>query len=459
MVQFALVPIATMLPQVSKDLEISIGQSGWIMSIYLLSLSALLLISGRLGDHFGHKKIFKIGVYVYLIFSVLAGFSANYTQIVLFRGLQGVGTALISGNSLSLVSKLFPDNSSGIRGRAFGQATSAAAIGSFIGIITSAIFLQYLSWRWIFWINIPMALYILFTINRIKEEKKQSNWRIIDFAGGTLLYVALISVVFYLSSFSGGHHGSHHTNSMGSSPLISYLLPVGIIFLFVVLYFIERKATSPIIILSKLKNKLFVTSLSTNFILHMVMINTTFFVPFLVEDALGLTPIYVGMVLISVEFMNAMFPRISGAIYDKTHSQWIRPIGMGIILLGFVIYLFVIGNSSFLPYLLLGGWIGIGMGVYWSVNNNIIMNSIKEDKYQGFASGMLETTRQLGHTFASALSAVLMSFAVFKVHSKGEPSSIASIFEGIENIILASIPLILLGFVLSLYKDKTAVNK
>lgn len=471
MVQFALVPIAAILPSLSREFGITMSESGWIMAIYLLSLTGLLLISGRLGDQFGNKQIFLVGTIIFLISSILCGFSTSYIQLVVFRALQGVGTALMSGNSLSIISKLFPEKSGRLRGHAFGKVTSAAAFGSLIGIVMGTLFLQYLSWRWIFWTTIPMAILILFMINNIKEEKKVIDIKKIDFSGGILLYLILVISIFYVSSipnFGSCQEGAGILQAFSCTPYFIYITPIVLLSLVFLLIRTEKRVEYPIILLHEFKNKLFVTSIGANFILHLAMINVVFFVPFLIEGALGMAPLYVGFVLISVELMNAIFPRISGAIYARTKSNTIRPIGMGIILSGFMIYYFLIGATTITPYLIIGGWIGIGMGVFWSVNNNMIMNSIKGD-YQGFASGMLETTRQLGHTFAASISAVAMTFGVIGTglqvsHGHGSPTSdllleASTIFDGTRNVIVVSIILTAIGLYLSFFKEENSSVK
>lgn len=466
MVQFALVPIAAILPSVTRDLTLTISQSGWIMAVYLLSLTGLLLISGRLGDQIGDIKIFTIGTIIFLIASILCGFSSSFTQLFICRAFQGAGTALMSGNALSIISKLFPHGE--LRGQVFGKVTSAAAFGSLIGIVMSTIFLQYLSWRWIFWITVPMAVGILFMVRTIKEEKKRIDLKKIDVSGGILLYLLIVLTVFYVSSIPAFGTCSENVSGIEGitcSLTFAYIMPVLFLFLFFLLIRVEKKAEDPIMILHEFKNRLFVTSLGSNFILHLAMINVTFFVPFLVEDGLGMAPIYAGIILISVELMNAVFPRISGTIYSKNQSSLIRPIGMGIILSGFVIYWFFIGSTSIIPYIVIGGWIGIGMGIYWAVNNNIIMNSIKGD-YQGFASGMLETSRQMGHTFASSISAVAFTFGAISINGHGHGvlntggslMEASMIFAGTKNIIVISILLTIIGFYLSLFKEKTKAN-
>lgn len=466
MVQFALVPVAAMLPSVSRDLGLTMTESGWIMAIYLLSLTGLLLISGRIGDQFGDKKVFTTGTVIFLVASIACGFAASYMQLFLFRAMQGIGTALMSGNALSIISKLFPEG--GLRAHAFGKVTSAAAFGSLIGICISTIFLQFFSWRLIFWITIPMAILVLCLVSTVKEKKVASTSAKIDLRGALLIYVIIVSTVFYVSAipdFGSCSPTAAGMQALTCQPLFPFVVPLVIIGLTLLLVRVERKAEQPILILHEFKNQLFVSSLGANFILHLAMINVTFFVPFLVEDGLGMAPVYAGIVLISVEFMNAIFPRIGGAIYDRTGSNAIRPVGMGIILSGFIIYWFVLGSTSLIPYILVGAWIGAGMGIFWSVNNNVIMNSIKGN-YQGFASGMLETTRQMGHTFASAISAVAMTLGVMssdaslQIHGHGSAGGgnldASTIFDGSKNIIMVSILLALIGFRLAFYQERKA---
>jgi len=452
MVQLALVPVAAMLPTLAKEFDVDIGLIGWIMTIYLLSLTGFQLFGGRMGDQISHQSVFKAGLVVFGLSSLMAGLSWSYWQLIVWRALQGVGAAMLAGNSMAIVHKAFESRD---RGKAIGWLTSAAAFGSLLGIIIGSLFTQYLSWRFVFFLGIPLSLISLFLLKGKEERTAEGNWRNIDFPGGIMLYLLLVC---FSMSFASGHKG-HGGNGEPINPVVSvssfirweYL--AAMVICFALLVWIEKRSSNPLVIFNQFKNKRFTGAVSANFILHFVMICVVFFIPFIVEQGLGETAIFTAAVLLSVEFMNAIFPPIASSFYHRYNWHWLRPFGMGVIATGLCAYYLLVDHTGVPGLILLGGWIGFGMGVFWSINNHVIMTSL-DDEYRGFASGMLETTRQSGHTLASGISAVAMGYALNQQHIENI-SILDSLYVGAKYILLIGTVSATVGLLFTFLKNKS----
>jgi MFS family permease len=440
MVQLSLVPVSAMLPTLAAEWQASIGMTGWVMTAYLLCLTSFQLLAGRLGDQISHARVYKLGLWIFAICSVMAGFTNQFWPLIVSRAGQGLGAALLSGNSMAIVHKAFPADE---RGKAIGWLTIGAAIGSGTGIIVGSLLVQFVSWRWVFWLGVPFAAASLWLLKGDKQQDIRFSWRELDSVGGVFLFLFL---VFFSLGF--GSHSGHGDTASAASSMIDYRYLGFAVVSFLVLLFVEQKATHPMIYFSQFRNRLFSASVTSNFILHFVMIMIVFFVPFLVQEGLHLTPLHTALVLLSVEVMNALLPLLSNYGYHQRKWTWLRPAGMGWIAFGLIVYLLSVESAGWAGLIGLGMLVGLGMGVYWSINNHVIMASL-DDSYRGFASGMLETTRQMGHTLAAGVSAMLMNMHV-EDHAHGHVHDALSVlYTGTHSILVVAVITAVLGFLLT----------
>jgi fucose permease len=440
MVQLVLVPVSAMLPTLSDEFEVSVGQIGWLMTIYLISLTCLQLFAGRLGDQLSHQRVFLLGVIIFGIASLLAALCVSYWQIILCRLLQGLGAALLSGNSLAIVHKVFPAET---RGRAISLLTSAAAMGSILGIVIGAVFIQFLSWRVVFLLCLPVALISFLLMYRREAVSLKIDWKKIDFPGGILLCLFLIFLSFCFGT------SRHDHAAAASSHLVSMINWQYLFIALLCLYLfvkVERKSSNPLVFFEQFRNSVFTASTVSNFILHFEMMCVVFFIPFVVEKGLGLLPIFAAVVLLAQEFMNAILPYVGGYLYHKRKWRWILPAAAAVITSGMFVYYLMVDQVGAGGLYLLGSLIGFGMGIYLSINNHIMMSTL-QDQYRGFASGMLETTRQMGHTLSVGLSAVVMGSALDM--NTGDAGKMA-LFSGTKSILLMAFVVSIFGLLCAL---------
>jgi len=187
LVMMALAPASVVLPSIAADLETGFAMASWTITSFLLTLVALLLTAGRLGDLFGHRKVFLWGTLIYTASGTLAGFSQDILQLILLRALQGVGTALISGNSLAILAQVFAPEE---RGKAVGVAGMSASLGALIGILVGSLLAQYLSWRWLFFLVLPLGALSIKSAIDLRVSFQPIEKPRIDVKGGVLLALA-----------------------------------------------------------------------------------------------------------------------------------------------------------------------------------------------------------------------------------------------------------------------------
>jgi MFS family permease len=404
-VQLAMTSIPPMLPTVAQVFEADVTWASWAMTAYFLTITGCMLMAGRLGDMLGYMQVFAWGLVVYSVMTLACGLAQSMVQLIVWRGLQGIGGALVFGNSLAIVTNVFPASQ---RGRAVGALAMVSALGAMLGTVLGSAVAPLGLWRWGFFLVVPVAVaaagMALALIHRHPSSQVEtvSPERRFDIAGGILLLVALSALALALSHL---HQGEPSFTVGWLYHLSLFSLAFYGLIAFVV---VERRTANPLVPLGRFRNRVFTGAVLGNLILHMTMLGVYFLTPFFMERGLQMGAGYVAVLLTSQQFYNVVMSYASGWLYDKTHARWLRPVGMSLICGGFFMLSVMAPLLTFPTYMLIALPIGIGMGIFMSVNNTVIMSAVPA-ALRGFASGMLETTRQAGHMFAVPLTSGIMT--------------------------------------------------
>ena len=408
LVQISSLPIALSLPSLADYFDTGLDDAAWIVIAYLVMVGSLVLLAARLGDRFGHINVFFAGMVVAFVASAPMALSQELWQLVVWRGLTGVGAALIMGNANAVLAATFsPDQ----RGRAFSIPIIGARFGTLIGLALFAVFLHFFSWRLVFAAYVPIGLVaMIVTLPMLKYRERgltRESRGGVDWPGGLLLASAAIALVL-----SGTHvHGGEE--SFTSDEGLQYHLPMhGLFLVLLALFvFVETRVSNPVVAMNHFRQKYFSMSLASNVTYHFSMVATMTLVPIVVEEGFGMSPLYVPIVLLPSQALGLFVPVIAGWIYDRYQPRMLRPITMTLIAGGFLVLGLSTPHVSFwmLPLLMLP--ISIGTNMFNPINNATVMNSLPLE-HRGVASGMLETTREMGHALgataaASALALVL----------------------------------------------------
>src|SRR6266550_3837680 len=233
------------LPVLQRDLQATVADVQWIVEAYSLFLAALILVGGSLGDHYGRRRIFAMGVVIFAVASVWCGLSPNTTSLILARAVQGIGGALLVPGSLAIISASFSDEQ---RGRAIGTWSGFTAITSVAGPVLGGVLVQFASWRWVFFINVPLALVVLGVLFwRVPESRDADASRRLDWWGTLLVTVGLGALVYGL--IEAGSIGFGNT-------LVLSALAVGIAALLAFLL-VEARTPAPMVPLTLFRSRTF----------------------------------------------------------------------------------------------------------------------------------------------------------------------------------------------------------
>ena len=297
------------------------------------------------------------------------------------------------------------------RGRAFSVPVVSARLGSLIGLVLFGIFLQFLNWRFVFLTSLPIGLLaVKYSYPLLKHHSAQITEAARNIS---INYIGAILMVVTLGTFvlSGLHlHGGEETFT--SADAISYHVPMHLLFLALLGLFIvvQYRARDPFVDFRYFKHKYFSTALYTNATFHLSMLAVVTLIPIVVENGLGKAPIFVTLVLLPNQLLGLFLPTFAGWWYDRYNPRWLRPAAMMGIALGFLLVGAFAGEVRWwgIPLLLLPTY--IGSNLFNTANNAVVMNTLPESRT--FASGMLETTRQMGHTLGTTISATILGLAL-----------------------------------------------
>jgi MFS family permease len=404
-VQLAMTSVPPMLPTLTSQFDSDISLVNWTMTAYFLTITSSLLMAGRLGDLLGYPQVFAWGMVVYSLATLACGLAQTIGQLIVLRSIQGIGGALVFGNSLALVTNAFPAYQ---RGRAVGTLVMVSSVGAMLGTVLGTLSVQHATWRWTFFLVLPLGLvaaylaYALGRLNRFIVVGATMQPRRFDVVGGVLLFAMLSALSLGLSHL--------HAGEQSFTAGWFYHLPFVTLGFYCLLAFLaaERRAVNPLVPFRHFRSLLLTSAVIGNGLLHMTMLGIFVLTPFYMERGLQLTTTYVAILLTAQQFYNVLTSYLGGWLHDQTQARWIRPVGMGVICLGFFTLGLTAPVLTFATYMLIALPIGVGMGTFMSVNNTVIMSAVPGN-LRGFASGMLETTRQGGHMFAVPLVSGIMA--------------------------------------------------
>jgi EmrB/QacA subfamily drug resistance transporter len=380
------------LPAISQTFGVGIsGPIEWVIIGYLVIIAAVLLTFGRLADMIGRKPIFMTGLVVFLLGSALCGMAPSLWLLILARLLQGLGGALLFSVNVAMITASFPDSG---RGLALGLNTVIVSLGVAMGPTIGGIITQYLSWRWIFYVNVPICLIVLLISFYFYHEHRPASGESgrFDPTGAILLAVGFATVTLGLSF--GQEWG-------WASPGTLSTFCIGIVTLTIAV-FVERKVKHPILDLHLVTNRTFALGNISFMLCMMALFAPGFILPFYLEQLRGFSTIRTGLMLTPLPLAMAVAAPLSGSLSDRFGSRWISPLGLAIACSGLILISQLNIQSSTWDVIWRLALAGFGQGLFQSPNTRTIMGAAPTEK-QGETSGLLATGRVIGQSTSVAL--------------------------------------------------------
>jgi len=388
--------VNTVLPIITKSFESHIATVEWVVIIYLLIVSGLLLSFGRLGDIRGHRTVFLIGFSIFIISSALCGMSPTIEFLILFRGLQAIGAAMLAANSPAILTKSFPSSQ---RGQALGLQATMTYLGLTVAPSLGGWLTDLVSWRAIFYINIPVGIsaFVLAWMFIPSDEGKKLH-ESFDFQGALLFLAGLVALLLALNQgYAWGW----------ISPAIISLFVFAAIFLAVFIY-VEKRRTNPLLDLSLFRKRAFSSSVISAVLNYIAVFSILLLMPFYLLEGRGFTPSQAGLILTVQPIVMAVVAPIAGSFSDRIGTRIPTVTGM-IVLAGGIFLMSRFGPATPIYQIAIAlGIVGLGTGTFISPNNSAIMGAAPRER-QGIAAGLLATARSTGMVLGVGIAGAIFT--------------------------------------------------
>ncbi len=394
------------LPDLERSLHVPLSGVVWVVISYLLVITLLATQVGRLGDMFGRVRMYEAGFIVFIVGSALCALATDESTIIVFRIVQGVGGALITANSGAVIADTFPSEA---RGRAYGFNAVGYNLGAILGILLGGVIITYVSWRWIFWINVPTGIFAFVLALRVLHDSGQRQRQRLDVVGMCTLGAGLFGILWAMTRLA--------TTSFSADVVTALVAGVLLLVLFVV---VERSRRAPMLDLSLFKIPTVSPTLLASLFQGLANFAVLFLVIMYLQGVRGLSPLHASLLLVPGYLVGGLVGPLGGRISDKVGAVWPATIGLAVEIVALFVYS-RLGVGTALWVVVVAAVVnGVGSGGFFPANTSAVMKAVPASQF-GIASGMLRTFANVGMVFSFAVAILVaarsiprgLAFAIF----------------------------------------------
>jgi EmrB/QacA subfamily drug resistance transporter len=386
------------LPSIARAFHTPFGSAvEWVIIAYLVVIAATLLLFGRWSDISGRKPIWLTGLVVFTLGSALCGAAPSLTLLIAARSFQGLGGALLLAPGVAIIADTFP---AAERGLAFGLSAVAVALGTSMGPILGGLITEHVSWRWIFYLNVPFGVLCLIGTLWVLDNPERRERQHLDLAGAVLFAVGFAALTLGLSFGQQWGWTSARVLSCLGSGFVTLSAAV----------LVERSVHTPLINLAQLRNRVFASSLLSMMAAMLALFAVSFMLPFYCEQLRGFSAAQSGILLTPLPLAIAAVAPVSGALADRVGSRWLASAGLAIACLGLLLLARLDAHTSVWSIGWRLGITGLGQGIFQSPNTRALMNAAPAGE-QGESSALLATGRVVGQTLSVAIAGAIFAGA------------------------------------------------
>ena len=382
------------LPSIGRDLGGSVVTLGWVATAYVLGLTICVIPFGRLADIRGRGRIYAVGVSLFTLASALCGLSPSLNVLIVNRFLQGVGAAMMAGNSIALLTSVFPANE---RGKVLGINTATVYVGLSVGPSVGGLLVEYLGWRSAFFVNVPVGIIVVvLALLKLPRETPEGKAERLDPIGIVTWGLALFMILLGLTLLES--HGSILSRTLLVSGFAALALFI----------FFETHVASPLLDLKLFKNTAFAFSTLTALLNYSAVFGVSFVLSLYLQLVSGFDAAQAGMIMLTQPIMMAALSPLGGWLSDKIEPRIVASVGMAIVSAS-VFSLSLLGaNAQWWDVALRLTILGIGYAFFSSPNTNATMSSVQRRQY-GVAAAVLSTMRFTGQAISLAIATSILS--------------------------------------------------
>ncbi len=418
------------IPSIGSEFAADVILLSWIPTAYLLAAAVFSVPFGRIADIHGMKKIFTYGIIIFTVATFLCAVSPSIISLIIFRILQGVGSAMIFVTGLAIITSVYPKNQ---RGKAIGINIASVYIGLSMGPVLGGLLTQYFGWRSIFLVVIPLGILVIaLTITKLKGEWAECAGETFDVPGSLIYSLALVILIYGFSILPG------------LNGIIMVLL--GILGLIGFAIF-ELRVKNPVFEIRLFKNITFGFSSLAALINYSATFAVVFLLSLYLQYIKGLDPQAAGLILVAQPIVMAITSPIAGRLSDKFSPGLIASIGMVVTTLSLFCFTFLSTSTSIEYIILILLVLGFGLGLFSSPNTNAIMSSV-EKRFYGIASATVGTMRLIGQMLSMGIA--ILVFSIFIGNVQILPASYPALLASINTVFIFCTVLCFIGIFASL---------
>ena len=430
------------LPEIERSLHVALSDVVWVIISFLLVITLLATQVGRLGDMFGRVRMYETGFAVFVVGSLLCALAWNELSIIAFRVVQGVGGALIMANSGAVIADLYPRER---RGRAYGFTSLGWMIGAVLGVVLGGLIVTYVSWRWIFWINVPTGILAIAVALRVLRDRGERTRQRLDFAGMVTLGLGLFGVLWAITKLA---------NAPLDASTVGYL--VGGLALIAAFVVIEARVAAPMLPLKIFRIPTMAASLLASFFQGLASFAVLFLVLMYLQGPRGLSPIHASLLLVPGYVVSSVVGLYAGRLADKRGPVLPATLGLAIQVISLIGYAQLTLSTPLLAVVGISVVNGVGTSLFFPANSSAIMKAAPPDMF-GIASGMMRTFANLGMVFSFSVAILVASrsisrqlaFAIFVGSTSLHGSAAAAFTSGLHAAFYESVGFMVIAAVLS----------
>jgi len=385
------------LPEIQRGLHVALSAVVWVIISFLLVITLLATQVGRLGDMFGRVRMYEMGFGVFVLGSLACALAWNEPSIIGFRILQGIGGAFIMANSGAVIADLYPRE---LRGKAYGYTSVGWTMGAIIGIVLGGVIVTYISWRWIFWINVPVGVAALAVATRVLHDRAGRSRRRLDLPGMVTLGLGLFGVLWAMTRLA---------NTALDATVAGYLIG-GLVFIGVFVV-IERRVSEPMLPLSIFRVPTMSASLAASLFQGLASFAVLFLLIMYMQGPRGLSPIHASLLLVPGYVLGSVAGPYAGRLADRRSPVLPATAGLAIQVAALAIYAQLTNTTPLWVVVVASIVNGVGASFFFPANSSAVMKAAPPESF-GIASGMLRTFANIGMVFSFAVAILIASRSI-----------------------------------------------
>jgi EmrB/QacA subfamily drug resistance transporter len=430
------------LPSIGRGLHFSQEALPWVVNAYVLTFGGFLLLGGRMADLLGRRRVFMSGLALVGLASLAAGFASNEGQLIAARAAQGLGAAIVSPSALSIIANTFRDGAE--RNKALGVWGAVAGAGGAAGVLLGGILTDGLGWEWVLWVNVPVALVaFLLTPGLVPESRSESATRYFDTAGAVSVTAGLSILAYALLDAS--------SSGWGSTKIVTLLATsVALLAAFVA---IELRSKAPLVPFRIFRLRTLTGANAVGILLGASLFSMFFFITLYMQQVLGYSPIHAGLSYLPLALTIMAASGVASVLVTRIGFKPVMATGMGLVVIALVWFSQISVGGGFTTDILgpsLLAAVGLGFGF---VTTTIAAVSGVGEHEQGLASGLINTSQQIGGALGLAVLATIANSRTEDLMSSagGDPSQLHNALnEGFQAAFIGGAVIAAIGVVLTL---------